>query len=148
MTNNFLCLLSINRKFPWYICNSLSRRKKRFRAHNYSASVSEGGNCKFCGVGGFSPTSTYGFQMMPGINRERFQLIERYLLSGAACRRLAAPCVVLRCVACGTGTEDFVCGTHVPVAIPPTLMQCSSFSARTYTLTNFFIVWSSVCHVV
>jgi len=32
MTNNFRCLLSIKRKSTWYICNSLSRPKKKIQS--------------------------------------------------------------------------------------------------------------------
>jgi len=46
MANNFPCLLSIKRKFPSRICNSLFRLKKRFIAHNLGAFW---GNCKFWG---------------------------------------------------------------------------------------------------
>ena len=37
LTITFMCLLSIKRKFPWYTCSSLSRPKKRFKAHNLAA---------------------------------------------------------------------------------------------------------------
>ena len=64
MTNNFLCLLSINRKFPWYICDSLPRPKKRLRAHNLAA-VFFGGECKFF-FGGEVPHP----KKMPEINTD------------------------------------------------------------------------------
>ena len=60
MTNNFQCSFS-TKKFLWYICNSLSRPLKWFRADNLAAVLGE--IVRFFG-GGFSPPQ----KKMPEIN--------------------------------------------------------------------------------
>ena len=52
-TNNFLCLLSIKRKFPWYICNSVA--EKTIYSTQFCSSLSGGKIISFLGGGEFPP---------------------------------------------------------------------------------------------